>query len=173
MLKRFVIVLLLAVCAFGAGAQTKSQPAGIDSLPYQKYPGLPAFNVLLQDSATIFNTYYVPEGQPTVIMFFSPDCEHCQRTTEAIMAKIDSLQGVHILFLTPMSLSLLRPFATQMKLNGHKNITVGKDYEFFFYRFFGANFVPYVAVYDRKKKFAKMWEGRVKIEELMKVVTAL
>lgn len=161
-----MLLLLASVCV---NAQAKTR----DSLPYQKYPGLPAFNVLLQDSATIFNTYYIPEGKPTVIIFFSPDCDHCQQTTKAIVEKMDSLNGAHFLFLTPMSLAILRPFSKEMKLNGYKNITVGKDYEYFFPKFYGANYVPYVAVYDRKKKFVKMWEGRLKIEDLIQVLQGL
>ena len=171
--RKSTLILLLIISAFSAAAQKREPLPARDSLPYQKYPGLPAFNLLLQDSATVFNTYNIPEGRPTILMFFSPDCDHCQKTTEAIMEKIDSLQGVNIVFLTPMSLGLLRPFASKMLLNDRKNITVGKDYEFFFYRFYGANFVPYIAIYDRKKKFVKMWEGRVKIEDLMQVVTGL
>jgi hypothetical protein len=86
---------------------------------------------------------------------------------------MDSLKGVQIYMFTPMSLSMLKPFAAQMKLKDYKNITVGKDYEYFFPAFYGANYVPYLVIYDRKKKFVKMWEGGAKMDELMKVLTSL
>jgi len=168
LMKKLLLYLPLLLVPFLSQAQ---KPAAAkperDSLPYQKYPRLPAFNILLQDSATIVNTYNIPEGKPTVLVFFSPDCDHCQQFIKGLTTKMDSLKDVGLYLFTPMSLSLLRPFAKEQKLASYKNITVGKDYQFFFPPFFGAAYVPYVAVYDRKKMFVKMWEGKVKIEELM------
>lgn len=170
MLQRLTAFLLVLIFPINAvSAQDKKR----DSLPYQKYPTLPAFNILLQDSATIFNTYNVPEGRPTLMVFFSPDCEHCQMTIRNMMGKMDSLKNIQILMFTPMPFSMLRPFAKEMKLNDHRNIMVGKDYQYFFPGFYGANYVPYIVIYDRKKKFVKMWEGGVKMEELMGVLRGL
>lgn len=169
-----LLLLLPLLIALKAGAQRPpAEKPQRDSLPYQKYPTLPAFNILLQDSATIVNTYYAKEGKPVVLVFFSPDCDHCQQFTKSLASKMDSLKDVQVYLFTPMYLSLLRPFAKELKLADHKNVVIGKDFQYFFPSFYGANYVPYVAVYDRKKKFVKMWEGKVKIEELMDVLQRL
>lgn len=168
----FLLPLLLASAASFAQRPPKPQPPR-DSLPYQKYPTLPAFNILLQDSATVFNTYNIKPGKPTVLVFFSPDCDHCQQFTKALTGKMDSLKNVQFYLFTPLNLTQLRPFAKELNLDSYKNITVGKDYEYFFPRFYGTSYVPYVAVYDQKKMFVKMWEGKVKIEDLMQQLQEL
>lgn len=168
LMKKLLICLPLILLSFLSHAQKPAEgKPQRDSLPYQKYPKLPAFNILLQDSATIVNTYHIPEGKPTVLVFFSPDCDHCQQFTKAMMGKMDSLKNVNIYLFTPMSLALLKPFAKELNAGSYKNVTIGKDYQYFFPSFFGTSYVPHVAVYDQKKMFIKMWEGKVKIEDLM------
>ncbi len=166
----FTLALSFLMISAAAFAQDKTVK---DSLPYQKYPKLPAFNLLLQDSATIFNTYNIPEGKPTLLVFFSPDCEHCELTIKALLGRLDSLKDVQLYLFTPMDLSMLKPFSAKLNLKAYKNIrVVGKDYQYFFPMFYGAKYVPYLVVYDRRKKFVKMWEGGAKMEELMKVLLA-
>jgi thiol-disulfide isomerase/thioredoxin len=162
----FASLLFTSTTAFAQSVQK-------DSLPYQKYRALPAFNLLMQDSTTIFNTYNIPEGKPVLLVFFSPDCDHCEMTIKEILGKMDSLKGVQFYMFTPMDLALLRPFAKKLSLASYKNITMGKDYQYFFPAFYGAQYVPYLVVYDRKKKFVKMWEGGAKIPELMAVLRSL
>lgn len=165
----FLLVTSLLFLSSAAFAQDKKA----DTLPYLKYPKLPAFNLLLQDSATIFNTYNIPEGKPVLLYFFSPDCEHCELVLKSLLGKMDSLKAVQLYVFTPMSLSMLKPFAEKLHLKDYKNIkVVGKDYEFFFPMFYGAKYVPYLVVYDRKKQFVKMWEGGAKMTELMDVLRA-
>ncbi len=162
------LLFLLTLFSFGSAAQSQH-----DTLPYLKYPTLPAFNLISQDSSKVFNMFNAREGRPIVLFFFSPDCEHCQVTTTRIMEKMDSMQNADFYFFTFMPLSLLRPFAEQHHLNGHKNIMVGKDYQYFFPQFYGATTVPYIVVYDRHKKFVKLYENSVKTTELIALLNTL
>lgn len=145
-------------------AQTKTR----DSLPYQKYPTLPAFNLLMLDSQTVFNTYDIPKGKPTLLMFFSPDCDHCKMLTDSLLNHMDELKKANIYMLTPMALSAIRDFYNKMNLRAYPNITIGKDYEMFFPRYYGAYYVPFLAIYDRKKKLVRSFEGGGKMEDIIK-----
>src|ERR1700733_8800364 len=78
MRKLFLPVMFLCLFVTVTHAQMKNDtnkatPPVKDSLaPYQKYPTLPAFNILMMDSVTVFNTYNILEGKPIAIFFFSP-----------------------------------------------------------------------------------------------------
>lgn len=141
-----------------------------DSLPYQKYPTLPAFNLLELDSSTIFNTYNIPEGKATVLMFYSPDCDHCQHFAQDIMKHMDSLDKANFYLLTPMTITASKEFEEKYHTKDFKNIHLYKDYEFFFPRFYGANYVPFIAVYDKHKKLLKTYEGNPKVSDLIKLI---
>ncbi len=164
----------LAFCLLSITAQAQLSARDSMQLPaYQRFPTLPAFNLLLQDSATEFNTYNIKEGRPTVLFFFSPDCEHCQMTTDSLMKHMDEMKSADFYMFTFMPLALLRPFAEKRHLNDYKNITLGKDYQFFFPDFYKATTVPYLVVYDRKKRLVKLWNGTVKMPELISVLKSL
>lgn len=147
-----------------------STVAVADSLPYQKYPKLPAFNILLTDSTTIFNTFNTASGRPTAIVFFDPDCSHCQSVTRRLLDGMDSLKNIRFYFISSVhSMAGIRKFKADYHFDDYKNIEViGRDYEFFFVSYYGVTFVPDIALYDGKKKFVKLWQGTALVDELYK-----
>lgn len=140
---------------------------------YQRYPTLPAFNIVLQDSSAVFNTYNIAEGRPTVLFFFSPDCDHCQMTTDSLMKHMDEMKMADFYMFTFMPLSMLRSFAEKNHLADYKNITVGKDQAYFFPLYYKAETVPYLVLYDKHKKLVKLWNGSVKMPELLSELNKL
>ncbi|TDX00646.1 TlpA family protein disulfide reductase [Dinghuibacter silviterrae] len=161
--------LLMAVP--GKSQQTSPQQPQEPQLPYQSDKTLPSFNILEVDSTTIFNTKKLPSGKPIVLMYFSPDCEHCQHQTEAILSKMDSLKGVRFVMLTSLPFDKMKNFYFYYKLADYKNITMGRDYEFFFSRHYGSQYVPYLAIYDRHKKLVKVFDGGTTVTNLIQLVT--
>jgi thiol-disulfide isomerase/thioredoxin len=150
-----------------------STAANTDTLkPYQKYPTLPAFNIRLMDSATIFNTYNIPEGKPIAIMLFSPDCGHCKRTIKALIKGMDSIKDIQFYLVTGFhDMSAIRQFYEEHHLARYDNIkVVGRDYEFFFVDFYKTKFVPDIALYDAHKKLVKLIEGETNASEVYKAL---
>ena len=163
----------MTCCIISAYAQEKAEPKNkaaqaIDSLPYQKYPTLPAFNIMLLDSSTIVNTYNIPEGKPTLIMFFDPDCTHCQAEIKMLLSKMDSLKDIRFYMITSVhDFNKIRNFYKEYHLSDYKNIeVVGRDYEYFFITYYGIKFVPDMVLYDGHKNLVKFFEGHVTTNEL-------
>ena len=161
--------------SFTASAQdakdvTAPLPATVkkDSLPYQRFPSLPAFNIMLADSATIFNTYNIPGGKPIALMLFDPDCKHCKDLTKRMLAAMDSLQDIQFYMLTPAhSMAAIRKFSADFHLADYKNVrVVGRDYEFFFHEYYGVKFVPDIALYDKNKTIIKLFEANATVQDL-------
>ncbi len=160
-MKRILFSLLLALCAVSAHAQTEGTP------PYLKNPVIPAFKLLLTDSATIFNTASIPKGKPVLFIMFSPDCHHCEELTVNIIKNMDRLKNVRIYMLSPMSLSMIKNFYDVLKLAKYKNITVGKDHEFFFPNYYNAYDLPFMVVYDKNKKLVKALSRDASIDDIV------
>jgi len=182
-MKRFFLLSVLLITAYTAiyaqdkkEVVTKEEKAikdekATDTLkPYQKYPKLPAFNIREMDSVTIFNTFNIPKGKKTMIVFFSLDCKHCQALMRELTKKMDSLSNIQFYMITPMhSMTDLRAFFVKYHLGDYKNIVmVGRDYEFFFGTFYGIKVVPDLALYDENKQIIKLFEGDTKISEIYK-----
>jgi len=175
MMKGMFLAVAFSVFAMGTQAQNvkNNDAQESDTLrPYQKYPTLPAFNIRLMDSVTIFNTYNIPLGKPTAIMLFSPDCKHCKRTIKAILRGMDSIKNIQFYMVTPAhSMQDIRDFYNEHHLADYKNIqVVGRDYEFFFFSYYQTKFVPDIVLYDEHKKLVKLIEGETNASELYKYI---
>jgi hypothetical protein len=129
--------------------------------PYQKHPVLPAFNVLLKDSSTIFNTYNIPAGRVTALVLFDPTCKHCKWSVEALTRAMDSVKDVQFYFVTSLhDMGTIRSFYDAYNMGKYSNIkVVGWDMEFFFLEHYRVMQLPDVALYDEKKKLIKLLEG--------------
>jgi hypothetical protein len=176
-----MMVLLFVLTAIGINTGYAQQQktdsvnarATADTLkPYQKYPTLPAFNIRLMDSVTIFNTYNIPEGKPIALMLFSPDCSHCKRTIKALIKGMDSIENIQFYLVTSFhDYAGIREFYEKHHLSRYDNIkVVGRDYEFFYFSFYKTKFVPDIALYDAHKKLVKLIEGETTASEVYKYI---
>lgn len=164
--------VLLSFCFLLTGFAALAQEKATNTLPpFKKYPKLPAFNLLELDSATVFNTFNIPEGRPTILMFFSPDCDHCQMVTDTMAHHMNEMKDVQIYMMTIMPISEVKKFAAKLHLEKYKDIHLFKDQDFFFPRFYKASYVPYIVVYDRHKKLVAAYEGGAKLNELIHAVS--
>lgn len=158
----FVLTTMPAVCSLAQSTTTDTAKTHTDSLrPYQKYPSLPAFNILEMDSTTIFNTYNIPKGKPVAIVFFDPECKHCKRTMKRLTSSMDSVKNVSFYFVTPHHyMGNVKKFYEEHHLGDYKNVqVVGRDYEFFFFSYYGTKYLPDIVIYDANKKLVKLIEG--------------
>lgn len=169
-----LIILSVLFCCRVAGVQAQeSVPQVMDtSAKYVKDPKLPAFNILLTDSATMFNTEDIPKGKPTVLLFFSPDCSHCQEKVQMLLKGMDSLKDVRFYLMSGAhNVTDIRNFADKYHLQDYKNImVVGKDINFFFISFYGTKRFPDVAVYDKHNKFVARLEQNFTVKDLYEAI---
>jgi hypothetical protein len=165
----FSTLLLSLTCFLPAKAQSSK-----DTLPpYRKYPQLPAFQVLLPDSSRSFNTYNIRKGKPSVLILFSPDCDHCEQLSAMILDSLQAFKEVNLVMATPFPLSQIRTFMARTRLGTVPHLVIGKDASFFFGSFFKAETVPFIAVYDKNKQFVTTVTRLKKIEDLLEILRPL
>jgi len=129
---------------------------------------LPPFDMLLMDSTTVLKAQEIPTGKPIVLLFFRPDCTHCQQETQTLLDHIDSLENVRFYFLATAPLEDIREFYAHFHLDKYKNVTVGRDHEHSFYQAFRPSNVPYTAIYDGNKRLVRIYSEEVGIDKILK-----
>lgn len=102
-----------------------------------------------------------------MIMFFSPQCDHCQKQTQELVAKIGKLKNAELVLASYQPLAELQAFARQYKLNNHGNIHLGRDAQFFLPPFYKIGGLPFIATYDKKGALVNVHEGNVEIDKLI------
>ena len=152
----FILILTLASITFMIGCTQKSE--------------IPSFNILLIDSTSIFNTKDIPIGKASILIFFSPDCEHCQQETSDILRKMDSLKSVQFYFVSIDAMDRMRVFNEYYKINKYPNITIGRDYTYFFPGYFKDVSPPYSVVYDKYKRMRAVFKGASTATQLIALI---
>jgi thioredoxin-related protein len=135
--------------------------------PYRKNPGIPAFDLLKVDSSTHLTQADIKLKHKTIIMFFSPDCTHCQHQTEDIIAAIDSLKDIQIIMATYQPFEQMVEFNKKYSIEKYSNIKMGRDLKYFFPPFYKMKSLPHLALYNNKGMYITSFEGNQKVSTIL------
>ncbi|SEW04015.1 Thioredoxin-like [Chitinophaga sp. YR573] len=157
-----IIIVLINIVSCTRQEPTQQTKLRIDSLP--------PFNILLMDTTTRFNTAKISYGSPIVLFFFGPDCPHCQALTRDIITHVDSLKDIRFFFLSIAGFHDIKVYDSAFKLNRYNNITVGQDYNNYFFNYYRAPGFPFLVIYNGKKMLKQVIIGAVGLDSIRTVI---
>lgn len=157
-----IVFMLIVTCLFSCRSRDKMSVSEISTLP--------SFDMLLMDSTTKVNANQIPTGKPIVILFFRPDCPHCQEETRTFIQNKEALKNVQIYLLTGSPFEKVKGFYQSFRLDQYPNITVANEYDHSFSKVFKPKVVPYTAVYDKNKSLKKVFHGEVAISTILEAI---
>jgi len=155
---------IVTIALIGLFASCKSRPNG---------EIFPSFDILLADSVTRLNTSAIKSGDPIVLLYFSPDCEHCQKETESILQNLPAMKDIRFYFVTNDPFDRLKTFNGYYKLDRYPNIVLGRDEHFFLLRYFKGVYPPYMVLYDRRKQQRAAYQGDIPIDSIISFINHL
>ncbi|SJZ39478.1 TlpA family protein disulfide reductase [Sediminibacterium ginsengisoli] len=139
--------------------------------PYKKDPKMPNFRILLTDSTTWFTKDQLPKTDYTAIIYFSPDCGHCQHEAKEVVKYMDSLKNVFFVWVNYRhTMNDLKAFSEYYGLDKFSNVRMGRDPQYAIPAFYQVKFTPFVAVYDKNRLFMKEFETGVEMPELLSLL---
>lgn len=156
----FVAVLFVYSSAF---CQYDTTP------PYLKDKILPAFNLLNTDSA-VFTQKVLSAGKTTIIMLYNPDCGHCQEQMELLLSLPEVMSNTQIVLTSSQPLFKIKAFYQKNKLQQYPSIFTGKDYAWFFGKFFQPKTIPVLAVYNKQNQFVFLNQGNATKKQLLEAI---
>jgi hypothetical protein len=161
--------VFLYLLSLGIASSCLSQTDSTALPPYKKTRTLPAFDLLLTDSATHYTTTDLPRSRPVLIMLFDPNCDHCKHETEEILQHIDNLKNIQIVMATNADFADLKKFCQYYNLEKFKNIKAGIEPKTYLAVFFAIHNLPYLAMYNGHGVLLRTHEGGMKVENIVKV----
>jgi thioredoxin-related protein len=163
-MKKIILFLSLIIAVGCTQAQTTQSPAkpNIDNIP--------SFKILSQDSVYLTNAN-LKKNKGVVIIYFSPDCSHCQHMMYELkpdMKKFSNVNVVMVTFIQTSMLKMLRDFRKDYKLDDYPNFITGTEFpNYILQRYYQVATTPYIAVYDKKGKLVKAYSKAPKADELL------
>lgn len=158
-MRRSLFTLLFVAIAATAIAQT-------DTFPYKRFPTLPPLQLLSLDSISTITKDNLEKNKPVLIMFFSPDCDHCQHQMKDMLKDMSLFENIQIVMASFQPLEQMRTFNQQYGLSQFGNIYIGRDTKYVLPPFYRIYNLPYFALYDKKGNLITTFEGNVKPEKL-------
>jgi thioredoxin-related protein len=148
---------------------THAQSTAGAAAPAPNIQNIPPFHILNKDS--VYETpANLKKGKPVMIIYFSPDCSHCQRLMYEMqpeMSKFKDIQIVMITFTQTSLLKMLREFYKDYSFAKYPNIMMGTEYpNYVVQRYYQVANTPFIAVYDHKGKLVQAFPKAPTMAEL-------
>ena len=108
-MKNWMMLAMALIITAGLCAQADTDP------PFKRFPTVPPINLLQADSTNLTKAN-LKKNQPTMIMYFSPGCDHCQHQTEDMIRRMDELKDIQIVMATYAPMEEMNDFIAKYNL---------------------------------------------------------
>ena len=157
-MKKLLVLVSLIVAA---GCSRGQNP------PAKNIDKIPPFKILKPDS-TWFTVDNLKKNKPVMIIYFSPDCGHCQHLMYEMKPKMKQFGDTQIVMVTFTNVQMIKGFYRDFGLTKYKNLTVGTEgYTYLVQRYYQVSSTPYIAIYDHHGKLVRAFDKVPAIDTLI------
>lgn len=105
-----------------------------------------------------------------VLIFFQPDCDHCQHEAEEIKKNQEAFASSTLYFITAAPLDEIRKFADDYQLSGISNFHFAFTPARNILDNYGPISAPSIYIYSEEQKLVKSFNGQVAVEKVLKFI---
>ena len=162
-MKKLLVLLGFIALVGCTHAQSFTPPAAI-----------PPYKILTTDSVYV-TPANLKKDKATIIIYFSPDCSHCQHMMYELKPHMKEFKNVQVVMVTfVQQIKAIQVFARDYGLKQYPNWTVGTEgYTYKVQQYYHVATTPYIAFYDKIGKPVKYIDHDPKVEDILAVVKKL
>lgn len=128
---------------------------------------IPSFKITLSNNK-IFNAADLQKDKPLVLIYFDPDCDHCQKLMTELFKKIKSFEKAQIMFVTFKPLAEVIAFEKKYHTRQYTNMKVGTEGTLFYLRnYYKLIKMPFTALYDKKGNYNYSYRDETPVDDLI------
>ncbi len=129
---------------------------------------MPSFNMKLSNGKT-FSSTQLSKQKPVVIIYFAPDCSHCQTLMNEIFKNFAPFKNAQMVMVTFEPLTELAGFEKKYQTAKYTNIITGTEVPaFFFKNYYQLQHTPFTALFDKKGKLVVSYKDETPVNDLLK-----
>ncbi|WP_159102642.1 TlpA family protein disulfide reductase [Flectobacillus major] len=106
----------------------------------------------------------------TIVLFFHPECQHCQYEAKTITEKQKEFVGVNLWWISFADSSSIKTFGKKYALETHPHSYLAYLEAEKVTQVFGSISIPHIFIYDHEYTLQKEFKGETKVEALLKYV---
>jgi thioredoxin-related protein len=136
------------------------------SSPFAQSGKVPPFQ-MVQANGKIFRAQNLPMGKPILLVYFSPECDHCEKMLKAFFGQAAHFQKASVALITFLPVEKVAKFVTDYNLAKHPNMYAGTEGNTFFVRnYYRVKELPFVALYTKNGDFVASFEKDINLAAL-------
>ena len=129
---------------------------------------MPSFQMQLTNGKS-FSSGNLSHKQPLILIYFAPDCEHCQILMDTIFKKINEFKNSQIIMVTFKPIDEVIAFENHYETHKYQNIKVGTEIPIFYFRkYYQLENTPFTALYDKQGKLIISYKKETPVGDLIK-----
>ena len=134
---------------------------------------VPPFKMTLS-SNKIFNAADLPKDKPLVLIYFDPECDHCQKLMAGLFKNMNSFKKTVIVLVTFKPITDLILFEKKYGTAKYSNIKVGTEgTSFYLKNYYKLVKMPFIALYDKKGNYNYSYRDEVPLSDVLNRVNTL
>ncbi|HEY9341610.1 MAG TPA: redoxin domain-containing protein [Hanamia sp.] len=134
---------------------------------------MPSFKMQLTNG-TVFSSKNLSHEKPVLIIYFAPDCEHCQVLMNAVFKNIKDFKKAQIVMVTFKPLNEVVAFKKNYQTTKYPNIKVGIEMPIFFFKnYFNLQNTPFTALYNKQGKLIASYKNETPVNDLIRHLKGL
>src|SRR5690349_18242126 len=134
---------------------------------------LAPFNVTLINNKSL-KAYELKKNEPVMLMYFSPECDHCKDLTTEIVKNVKSLGDKKLIMITYFPMAEVKKFANDLSLQKYPNIIVGTEgMTLVVQKHYNIRTFPFVVLYNKAGKMTKMFREQAPAADIIKAMQQL
>lgn len=134
---------------------------------------IPPFQMQLTNG-NAYSYKNVLKTKPLLIIYFAPDCEHCQVLIREVIKKISSFKKAQLLLVSFEPLNMVKTFEKEYHLLNYSNIKCGTETPtFYFKNLFNLQKTPFTALYNKDSRLIVSYKNETSVDDLIKHLNTL
>ncbi len=102
-----------------------------------------------------------------ILVFFLPDCDHCQREAREISTRLEAFKEYPLYFVSTAPLPQLEQFAREYNLAGQPNVFFAQTTPEELYRHYGLFPTPTMYIYQEGGRLEKVFRNETPVETII------
>ncbi|WP_164972586.1 TlpA family protein disulfide reductase [Lacibacter luteus] len=127
---------------------------------------IPPFRMALSDGK-LFSASNLPMGKPVIVIYFSPECDHCQVLMKEWFKRSNDFKKASVVMITFLPVTSVALFEKEYKTKQHPNIFTGTEGTGFFVRnYYKVLDMPFVALHDKNGNLVSTYSKDIPLNTL-------
>lgn len=128
---------------------------------------IPSFSIIAAPDSSIFYSTFLTKGKPLVLMFFNPDCDHCQKETKELLAYREELREIPVVMVSALPYHLINSFYSDYNIALMANVKMGQDKDYKLGLQYKPTHYPAIYIYDHTGSLVKVYSGNVGVPAIL------